>query len=377
MSATVLVEPDYAGHHFQSVAVLTEHLRPRGPVVLLTSVGALASEPAQEFLDGVDVEVREVFDAVAPPTAAMVAAVVAVCRETEVSDVVLLDADQALKRWWREAPRALRSLPRGRRPRVVFMLTRYPARARLTDRWLYRLKLPKAVLAVVSRANGSVQRVAGYAGRDDTSRGIVVKRTRDPNICLAHSRDRVALRERYGLPQDRRIVGVFGVMSERRNVPMIWEAMRTAGIDADLLLAGKQDDDVRAWVADLVAANPGRIHVHDDFLPNQMIDDLVACSDVAPIPLTNNGPSGIMGKAVAAGVPVVTAGSVVRAREVTATGCGVAAELSPESIGAALAQVLAVSDRPWVSKIPPATEKDYVEAMLGLRLGPITRTTPE
>ena len=361
MALTVLVDPDPAGHHFQAVANVAGVARRSGPVALLTSRGARDAPSYAAFLADLDLDVREVFSATSVPTEELVREVAAVCAAEPVGTVVLMDGDQALKRWWLLAPRLLRRP----RPRVVLMLTRYPARARLSDRWLWRLKLPKAVLAVLSRATGSVDRVAGFAGRDDTSRGWVVKRTRDPDLCLAHARDRVALRAKHGLPRDRRIVGVFGVLSERRNIPLIWEAIEAAGLDADLLLAGRQDPDVAAWVQRTRRDHPGRVHCFDDFLPNQVIDELVAASDVAPIALTNNGPSGIMGKAVAAGVPVVTAGSLVREQEVLASGCGVAAELTPASLGAAMASVLRRPE-PWTSRIPPATAEEFARNLLGV-----------
>ncbi len=362
MSVTVLVDPDHAGHHFQAVANVAAVARRQGPVVLLTSVGATATPNYEAFLADVDIEVREVFSATFVPTEELLAQVVAACDAGDVSTVVMMDADQALKRWWRLAPKAFRGR---RRPRVVFMLTRYPARAKVTDKWLWKLKVPKALLVAVSRAGRSVDHVAGFAGRDDTSTGWLVKRTRDPDICLASAQDRAEIRARHGLPADRVIVGMFGVLSDRRNIPLVWEALEAAGLDADLLLAGKQDDTVRAWVAATAAAHPGRLHVFDDFLPNLLIDELVAASDVAPIPLTNNGPSGIMGKAIAAGVPVVTAGSVVREKEVLASGCGEVAELSAESLGAAIRRVVE-HEGVWESRIPPATAEEFARDLLGV-----------
>ena len=75
--------------------------------------------------------------------------------------------------------------------------------------------------------------------------------------------------------------------------------------------------------------------MRDGFLSNEVLDKLVASADVVPLAMTLNGPSGIMGKAVAAGVPVVTAGSEVRAREVKALDAG-ACRLNAESIGQAI-----------------------------------------
>jgi hypothetical protein len=344
---TLVVDPDYAGHHMQSVSWVTQEAVAWGPVVLLTGHGA-ADDPAfQEHL-GPDVEagrveVAEVFSSNNPPTAELLAEIDRRCRATDPSAPVRLvlhmDGDQALKRWWLLAPKVLRALPV--RPKVTFMLTRYPARMTLGDRAGWRLRVTKAILAVVGRATGALHRVVGYAGRDDTATGWIVKRVRDPEFCTAHSRDRDQWRQEYGLPLDRQIAGIFGVIYERKNAPMLLEALEHAQVDADLLLAGALSEGVRAWVDGLAPERRARVIVRDEYLRNDVLDHLVAAVDVVPLALTNNGPSGIMGKAEAAGVAVVTAGSTVRAREVRYTGGGVACDLTVPALGEAIRSVLA------------------------------------
>jgi glycosyltransferase involved in cell wall biosynthesis len=307
-----------------------------------------------------------------------------VCRRADVSTVVVMDADQSLKRWWYVAPRSFRGV---RRPRVVFMLTRYPAKLRLTDWVGWRLRVPKATLALAAMATGSLHRVAGFAGRDDLSTGWIVKRTRDPDTCTAHSRDRAAIRAEFGLPAERRLVGIFGGIGERKNAPLIWEALQSARIEADLLLAGGVKPEVAEWVRAVPESRLGRVIVRDGFLGNEELDKLVAAVDVVPLALTNNGPSGIMGKAIAAEVPVVTAGSRVRARELEAADAGELADLDAESLGAAIRRVFDRNpDRPRQSKVPPATAEEFAETLLGVeadgrprevrRSGPRRRRSP-
>lgn len=365
MPVTVLVEPDPSGHRFQAVANVARLAALTGEVVLLTSTGAVHGEAFSVYLADVPLRAEELFAEVYPPTAQIAAAVAEQCRAQDVGTVVVMDADQSLKRWWYAAPRAFRGL--ARKPRVVFFLTRYPAKLRLTDRFGWELRVAKATLALVAIATGSLHRVAGFAGRDDMSRGWLVKRARDPEICGAHSRDRLALRAEFGLPSNRRLVGIFGLISERKNARLVWESMRAAGVDADLLLAGGIQPEVAAWIAGLPEAERERVHVFDGFLPNDVLDKLVAAVDVAPIALTNNGPSGIMGKALAAGVPVVSAGSRVRARELVATAGGELADLDPGSLGAAIARAL---DRdpssPRTRNVPPATAEEFAAVVLGV-----------
>lgn len=364
MPVTVLVEPNPSGHRFQAVANVAAVAVETGRVLLLTSRGAGTSEEFAVYLGDTVLEVVEVFDEVQPSTQRIVDEVAALIRDQRADTVVVMDADQDLKRWWWVARRAWRGL---RRPRVVFMLTRYPARLRLTDRVGWRLRIPKATLAIAGRMTDTIHHVAGFAGRDDMADGWIVKRARDPEICLAHARDRAALRDELGLPADRKLVGIFGGIGERKNARLVFEAMQEGGVDADLLLAGGVQPEVWAWLDSLSEAERSRIIVRDGFLSNELLDKLVAASDVAPIALTNNGPSGIMGKASAAGVPVVTAGSEVRARELIATDGGAVAELTKESLAQAIAAMLDRDpDRPRQSEIPPATAEEFSRRLLGV-----------
>ena len=348
-TTTLIVEPDPGGHHFQAVSTVSGLACRTGPVVLLTSRGATSTRAFAEHLgDRVargEVTAVEEFDEKYPSTAAMAEAAGRWCRDADdaggapVTTLMLMDGDQALKRWWFVAPRQLRGLRP--RPRVIFMLTRYPARLALTDLTGWRLRGPKAVLTVMAMATRSLHRAVGFSGREDQATGWIVKRVRDPHYCSAHSRDRDEHRALLGLPADRALVGIFGSVDARKNPPMILDAMKAAGIDATLVVAGGFDDEVRAWAAGLDETDRGRVFLRDEFLDNDVLDRFVASVDVVPLALTNNGPSGIMGKAQAAGVPVVTAGSRVRAREVELTGTGIACDFTTEALGDAMRRALA------------------------------------
>ena len=367
VTLTVLVEPDFNGHRFQAVANVAAVAGRTGDVLLLTSTGATRTPSFATFVAGLDLEVEEVFGEIYPPTHEIVAAVVETCGRREVGTVLVMDADQTLKRWWRLAPRALRSLPRERRPRVAFMVTRYPAKVAPTDWTGWKMRTSKATLAMLAMATGSLHHAAGFAGRDDTSRGWVIKRARDPDVCSAHSRDRLAIRDELDLPRDRHLVGIYGVITTGKSPDLVWEALQQRGIDADLLLAGSLTPEVAAWVETVQPTEHGRVIVREGFLPDDVLDKLVATADAVPLAMTHNGPSGIMGKALAAGVPVVTAGSKVRAKELVATDAGEVAELTADSLGVAIERVLARDpDAPRRNTVPPATADEFARTLLGV-----------
>lgn len=368
---TLLVDPDPAGHHLQSVSWVASEARHHGPVIFLTCQGATRHDPFAVYLgDQVDagvVEVREVYGSTKPSTSELVAQIEQVCRDAAagapVGLVVHLDGDQALKRWWLQA-RRLRRLPV--RPRVHLMLTRYPAQVPLLDRTGWKLRVSKALLSVLGRATGTLHRVVGYKGRGDTARGLVVRRVSDPGLCSAHSRDRARWRSELDLPTDRALVGIFGLISERRNAPMVLEALERGDIDADLVIAGAFDPDVRSWVDLLPPESRRRVVARDGYLDSAVLDRYVASVDIVPVPLTNNGPSGIMGKAEAAGVAVVTAGSKVRAREVEALGGGIACELTVPALGEAMRSVLAGEVEIRSGRLDQESAvRDYARMLLG------------
>ncbi|MFC5676325.1 glycosyltransferase [Aeromicrobium endophyticum] len=371
-TATLVVEPDPGGHRFQAVAAVADLARSFGPVVLLTSAEGRVSPALEVFLGEQvrrgDLTVVDAFDHIHPPTRQMATEVASRCRSgvegVPVGRAVVMDADQALKRWWAVAPRLMRGLEV--RPRIVFMLTRYPARLALTDLTGWRLRGPKAVLAVLGMATGSLHRTVGFSGRDDAATGWIVKRVRDPHYCSAHSRDRAQHRAALGLPADRPLVGIFGAVDARKNPQLVLEAIDAAGLDATLVVAGGFDDEVRAWAAGLDQADRERVFLRDEFLDNDVLDRFVASVDVVPLALTNNGPSGIMGKAQAAAVPVVTAGSRVRAREVEATGTGIACDFTAASIGDAMRRAIGGEVGPVGTPLGEVTADEFAMTLLGV-----------
>jgi glycosyltransferase involved in cell wall biosynthesis len=360
----VLVEPDPGGHRFGLVADVARVAARDSDVVLLTSRGAQDTEFFRTFLGDAPMEVVEVFDHIYPPTREMARAVATLCRERDVATVAVMDSDQTLKRWWYVAAKAFRGLPR--RPRVVFMLTRYPTRIEPFDKrfWFLRSKVVLVALAMLTR---TLDRAGCFAGRDDLSEGWFIKRLRDPATCNAHSRDRAKLRAELGLPADRKIVGIVGLIDARKAVPLVLAATMRSADDADVLAAGMFDDEVRTWADGLPAEQRARLIERDKHLTNDELDQLVAASDVISVVQPYKGPSGLMGKALVAGVPVVTAGSKVRAREARVTNGGLAADMTEESIAQALRRLYADGGAMLKENaVPPATREAFAERLLGV-----------
>ena len=362
---TILVEPNPFGHRFQAVADVAAVARRSGEVILLTSAGAKDTEWFASFIAGEPIQVIERYESVYPPTREMARGIAEVCRGVGAATVVVMDADESLKRWWYAAAQEFRGLPK--RPRVVFMLTRYIARLELSDLAGWKLRTSKAVLALLAMLTRTLHRAAGFAGRDDFSTGWIVKRLRDPAVNTAHSRDRAELRRKLDLPADRRIVGIIGAIDARKSVPLLYEATVASGDDADLLIAGAVSDDVAEWLAARTPEQLQRLILRCRHLDNDELDQLVAACDVVSVVQLNKGPSGIMGKALTAGVPVVSAGSKVRARELSVTDGGLATGMTAPEVSAGLRELYTWEPgRVGTDGLPPATAETFAETLLGV-----------
>ncbi len=364
MGLTVIVEPNPGGHRFQAVGFVAEQARSSGQVLLLTSRGASSCAQFAEFLAGTDLAVEEPFEGVMPATPVLARTIASTCRDHgDVATVIVMEGDDALRQWWFVAAKELRSLPR--RPRVIFFLTRYPARLEGANFAGWKIRIAKGVLVAAAMLTRTLHRSAGFAGRDEFATGWLVKRARDPVECSAHRRDRAALRTELGLPHDRTLIGISGGINVRKDPGLVLAALLESGLEADLVLSGPFSDEIRQWLAGLPAAERDRVIVEDAFLSNERLDQYIAAVDVVVLAMRLEGPSGIMGKALAAGVPLVTAGSRTRERELRATSGGEAAELTPASIGAALKRVLAGPASPDLSVFPLPTGATFAATILG------------
>lgn len=363
---TLIVEPNPAGHRFQAVANVAGVALADGDVTLLTAHGARDRIEFGEYIGAMPLAIDERFDGPEPTTELFADEIAAAAGRIGAGRIVIMDGDIALKRWWRVARSRLRGLRP--RPKVIVFLTRYPARLELreaADLSYWKVRVAKGALLLLARLTGTVHRAAGFAARDDATVGWVVKRARDPAICLAHSRDRVALRAELGLPQNRRLVGVYGGVNARKNPQLCLDAVELAGDDVDLVCAGPFSDEVRAWVDALPPERRKRVHTDDGFLSNERLDKHLAASDVVALMMTLEGPSGIQGKAMAADVPVVTAGSKTRAIELAALGRGAAVDPTVAGMAEGIRTVLAGGSTVAPGKLDLPTGETFGRAVLG------------
>jgi glycosyl transferase family 1 len=177
-------------------------------------------------------------------------------------------------------------------------------------------------------------------------------------------------------------VGVFGVISARKNLPVLLSALAGAPGDAaqrsstietgdaaqrsstietgdaaddpvaraHLVVGGRCEPDVRAILdssPDAVAlAAAGRLHVDDRLLTEDEFDAAVVGVDAVAVLHDNDAPSGVVAEAAARGVPVLGPATGWASSMVTGTGIGeVAAVDDPADVRSALARLVAAHPR--------------------------------
>jgi glycosyltransferase involved in cell wall biosynthesis len=361
-TAVVELEPD--GHRLQYVRHLIEAL-PRDERLLIVSPWVAASSEFAQHLGRTETETVVVgADAhdVAVPEA------LATATDRGVGHLVVPDGDKAVRPLLRTVALGALGRARPRRPRITLLLMRTtlpggPERATLGMALKPALvaalrRLPAVRVLFLTDAFGVVRTRPGFPG---------VGPVRDPVVPRIGG---------VGPPRagGRVRVGVLGVISARKNVPVLVRAALTRP-DVDVVLAGRCEPVVREFLAsDPGAARlraEGRLEVDDRLLDEAEFDGALCSVDVVAVLHDNDAPSGIVAEACARAVPVLGPDRGWIAAVLEATGCGVGARVDdPVDVADALARLLADRDRYVAHARTAGTElgiDDFVVRLLGDR----------
>ncbi|GAA4855336.1 hypothetical protein GCM10023201_56990 [Actinomycetospora corticicola] len=313
-----VLELDPLGHRLRYVRLLLTAAPDAGLPLLLVPAAVRSSPEFAEHLADVAAEVVEVpGDRSAAVRAAVATAAAAGAR------LVVPDGDKNV------APLlvALARAGRAARPGVSLLLMRtvLPGGSERTTPGM-AVKPPLAAL---------LARLPGVRVRFLTDAfGVVVRRRGFPGI--EPVRDPVAVPDDGPrAPRDPDApfrLGVFGVISARKNVPLLLAALERVP-DVHLVLAGRCDADVAAALTASSLSAQGRLHVDDRLLSEAEFDAAIAGVDAVAVLHDNDAPSGIVAEAAARGVPVLGPARGWASSMVTGTGIGEVAEVSgPDAV---------------------------------------------
>ena len=306
MRPTVLIaEPNPSGHRLQYVSLIAAYaLRDQMHVILATTPEAVSSVEFAMHLEHLRQSIEIVRLAEFNPSAVENLAIRVGASVTVIPDGDRFGIAMATRRAWRGGPLS-----------VLIM------RGAETDVSASRsAKIKTAVKRAALRRAGSMPRVRIIRLASATStQADDCMTARDPVSFSASEADVRSARIELGLSRNRYWFGVLGAITARKNVGLILEALgHTSQANFGLLVAGKISADVLATIK---SATPGlasrniEIVTVDRLLTDIEIDSYVSAVDCLVLAHSNEGPSGLLGKAMVSGTRIVASGAISLRRD--------------------------------------------------------------
>jgi glycosyltransferase involved in cell wall biosynthesis len=183
-----------------------------------------------------------------------------------------------------------------------------------------------------------------------------------------HHRAASQFRAELGLPPAGFLFAVLGSITARKNPILVAGAVAALPPEASafLLVAGSIQPQLANDIAssEICAQLGHRLILQDSYLDDDTLDRYLAASDCLVLAYSNEGASGLLAKAVVAGVPVLTAGPRSLATDVAALGTGRSCSLNVEDLTQAMALALIDTSDNFANTWPPPPD----ELSFGLQL---------
>lgn len=286
---TLIVEPNSSGHRLYHVGLLIEEFVLKGKrAVILTTSAAVESSEWRARLGHLEPEVI-----LRPSNAFTIPKIAQISAHLGAGVTILLDADPQLpsvfRRGW-AGPGELKvliirpDLRRGKSWAKKALILGAGLRSRVR---VFSLRSP-----LVPR-KGPIRWVA------------------DPVLLRSSFESTCAIRERLDSHGDRYWFGVFGVITPRKNLPLLIAALSDQP-DVGLLLAGIVDPVVNRAIAPLAAkfvANGGQLVHLSGPLTDADFDSAIGAVDCVVALHSNEGSSGVLLKGAASGRRLILAGA--------------------------------------------------------------------
>lgn len=297
----LIVEQNTSGHRMHYVRLLLEEIdRGDCDAVILTSLGASKSPEWQLHLGGFTGKLKYLESH--RLTAAGIRKLVL---RMNVSHVVIPDGDRLCmeigirRKWPRQIGLSLLIM------REFVQDSKFQAISDL------RQKIKNALV----QSADSVENVNVFLLKSSLWTGVSKRRVvKDPITLLGSDSNRDDILSNYGAESDRFWFGVLGAITPRKNLSVIVEALTgVTSTKIGLIVAGKISEEVQDQlpaVQKQCEEHGISLAIHDSLLEDLEFDSLVRSVDCLVVAHSNEGPSGIMGKAALAGTKVVAAGAM-------------------------------------------------------------------
>ncbi|MCV7345441.1 glycosyltransferase [Mycolicibacterium rhodesiae] len=336
---TLVVEPNPEGHHLDYVGLIVDSCRSRGRrAVVLTTADAIESTQWSVHLGTIAPEVT-----IQPARAFSLADIARVATEASADLTIIPDGDKYLfdifrKGWTGPGKLSVLSMRADGQPKKSI--------------WPLRLRgIAKKALILGADLRPRV--------RVSALRSPHVRRSEplhwipDPVVLRCTSEERHKVRDDLRSHGDRYWVGVYGVITPRKNLPQIIHALlgQPNVPNIGLLIAGSIDEEVVEAAEPLLrtfdAAGGQVVHLSGT-LTDAEFDAAIGAVDCVVVAYTNEGPSGIALRAAASGRRLVLAGAKSLNRDARYLGeQAIWSTLDVESLSRAIQQA---------SSLPPPRE---------------------
>lgn len=300
VNIVLIVEPNMTGHRPYYVRLLAEEaLRLGCEVIIATSPLQLDSDYSQMHLGRLLGQARSI---VIPEWS--VEKVAALTEDVGASLTIVPDGDRfamklALKGRWNG---------RGRLSILIMREEAQPAR------WPLVPEVKSMMRRILFRRSNSFSDVRPVVLKSAFWSGVSeFAIARDPVTLLSSPVYEERLTQEWKLTEDRFWFAILGAISSRKNVDFVARALSRSKPDrVGLLVAGAWDgemgDKAASALKDL-AASGARVVTVNRKLTDEELDGAVTTVDCVVLAHSNEGPSGLLGKAAAAGTRVVAAGA--------------------------------------------------------------------
>lgn len=180
------------------------------------------------------------------------------------------------------------------------------------------VSLAKAVLRTIARAR---PRVSIFTLTSASQRAVGAWEVKDPIEFRPDPSAVTRLRAEWegAFPRVTTWLGIVGAITPRKNVSLVLDAVGISGHEVGLVVAGSESDMGNELSEVALRAKRHAIpYVRiEGRLSDVALDSTVAAIDVAVLAHSNEGPSGILGKAAAAGRVIMAAGAQSLRRELS------------------------------------------------------------
>ncbi|TCK20928.1 hypothetical protein EV378_4895 [Pseudonocardia endophytica] len=347
--SVMVVVSDYRGHRLLYIrSIIEESHRRNRPIILLGCSGFLKSDEYALHISGLRT------DLVAEVSQVDFSTVRKIAKRYGASTVIIPDGDQFLpsatfRRWKQGELRLLvmraPSFPPSRPVNLVKLLCI----------WIASFRKNISVFVLTSALRRTVKRFE----------------VRDP-IYIEQSNamvGRAIADEIFGSRVERPYCfGVVGSVTWRKNIDLVLDACVALDFDWMLIFAGKIEPRVRRVITSSVASNPDfaqRIVIIDRLLTDAELDHVIRTIDCIILAHSNDGPSGVMGRASAIGTRVVAAGAPTLEKDCLDWPEGAEfTRLGASSIGDAMNRAMRLS-KPQPNIGTLNSQPDFLRKMIG------------